>query len=342
MVVLEDRLTDRPFDIALVLSGGNALGAYQGGAYQALHDRGMQPSWIAGASAGAVNGAMICGNAADRRVDRLRTLWACGPMVEDALDLPGMVETSRRSLSAMATLAFGHPGFFTPRHLLGAWWNPLGSNEPASLYDLRPLEDTLRRLVDFDLLNAGAPRLTLTAVDVRSGEDVAFHSGVDRIGPAHVRASASLLPVFPPVAIGDRLLADAGISANLPLDVILAEKWERPLLCIAIDLLPLRATWPSTLGDVASRAQDLVFATQSRRALAAWQAIFDAHGDAPPHRLSRARPRGRGQGVRLFDVVVTGTVARWHGGYGKNARCAGQRGDQDRSPRPNHLPGGGR
>jgi NTE family protein len=51
-------LTDIPYDITLVLSGGDALGAYQGGAYEALADHGIEPAWVIGASAGAVNGTI--------------------------------------------------------------------------------------------------------------------------------------------------------------------------------------------------------------------------------------------------------------------------------------------
>ena len=57
---------------ALVLQGGGALGAYQGGVYEALSAAGHEPDWIAGISIGAINAAIIAGNPADRRVERLR------------------------------------------------------------------------------------------------------------------------------------------------------------------------------------------------------------------------------------------------------------------------------
>ena len=42
-----------PYDnIALVLQGGGALGAYQGGVYQALHEAEVEPNWVAGISIG--------------------------------------------------------------------------------------------------------------------------------------------------------------------------------------------------------------------------------------------------------------------------------------------------
>jgi predicted acylesterase/phospholipase RssA len=132
--------------------------------------------------------------------------------------------------------------------LVGPWWNRLGNDEPASLYDLRPLANTLQRLVDFDRLNRGSPRLSVTAVDIQSGEDVAFDTSSCWIGCDEVRASAALIPLFPPFAIGERLRGDAGISVNLPLDIILSEKRDRPLLCIAVDLLPQSGARPCNAG----------------------------------------------------------------------------------------------
>src|SRR5882724_7070687 len=65
-----------PFEcIALVLQGGGALGAYQAGVYEALSEADLHPDWIAGISIGAINGALIAGNAPEARVDKLRAFW---------------------------------------------------------------------------------------------------------------------------------------------------------------------------------------------------------------------------------------------------------------------------
>src|ERR1700737_1264240 len=65
-----------PFEcVALVLQGGGALGAYQAGAYEALAEAGIHPNWIAGTSIGAINAAIIAGNPAKSRIDRLREFW---------------------------------------------------------------------------------------------------------------------------------------------------------------------------------------------------------------------------------------------------------------------------
>src|SRR5271167_3932051 len=65
-----------PFDcIALMLQGGGALGAYQGGVYQGLAEARLHPDWVAGISIGAINAAIIAGNAPEARVDKLKAFW---------------------------------------------------------------------------------------------------------------------------------------------------------------------------------------------------------------------------------------------------------------------------
>jgi predicted acylesterase/phospholipase RssA len=59
----------------LLLQGGGALGSYQAGVYAALAEAELQPDWVAGISIGAINGALIAGNAPERRVEQLKTFW---------------------------------------------------------------------------------------------------------------------------------------------------------------------------------------------------------------------------------------------------------------------------
>jgi predicted acylesterase/phospholipase RssA len=56
--------------IELLLQGGGALGAYQAGGYQTLSEAPLQPHWAAGISIGAVNAALVAGNAPENRVAR--------------------------------------------------------------------------------------------------------------------------------------------------------------------------------------------------------------------------------------------------------------------------------
>ena len=61
--------------IVLVLQGSGALGAYQAGVYQALHEAGIEPDWVIGTSIGAINASLIAGNAQEDRLPRLKDFW---------------------------------------------------------------------------------------------------------------------------------------------------------------------------------------------------------------------------------------------------------------------------
>lgn len=272
---------------------------------------------MAGASVGAVNGALICGNSTGERLERLRALWM--PASGDSAPA-SLWEEARRTGAALWTVATGRSDLFVPRNLLGPWWNPFGNPEPSSLYDATPMLATLERLIDFELLNRAAPRFSASAVDVETGEDVVFDTSTQALGGDHLRASAALLPIFSPVEIGGRLLGDAGISANLPLDSVLGEPRDRPLLCIAVDLVPLRAPRPGTLGGTILRMQDLMFASQSRRAIAAWQAIFDERarrGDAASVTILHLAYSDQSREVsgKAFDFSPESAAARWQAGH---------------------------
>ena len=259
----------RDFDVVLVLSGGNALGAFQAGMYEALHTHGLQPDWIVGASIGAVNGALIAGSPPAGRIAALRSFWqphVIGPMDLAHPWLPPGVETGRRSAAAAWTAVAGRAGIFGPvLSALTPWWD-----DRPSVFEINQLAVTLATAIDFEQLNNGPFRFTATAVDLETGVDVIFDTDNHAIGPNHIRASAALPVLFPPVEIDGRWLIDGGLSANLPLDPVLSDPPARPTLCIAVDLLPLGGGLPTTIGEAASRMQDLLFAAQSRRSIARW------------------------------------------------------------------------
>ena len=177
----------------LVLQGGGALGAYQAGAYEALAETGEMPSWVAGVSIGAINSAIIAGNPPKRRSS------ACAPSgTECQVGSPASRllhdDNSRRVFNetSAALAAFsGVPGFFTPR-IPPALLSPQGTPAAISVYDTAPLRDTLLELVDFDLLNSGAVRLSVGAVQVLTGNLQYFDTNNQKIGPDHVMASGAL------------------------------------------------------------------------------------------------------------------------------------------------------
>src|SRR5882757_7675420 len=159
----------------LVLQGGGALGSYQAGAYQALCHQDFMPEWVAGISIGAINAAIIVGNAPEKRVERLKEFWET---VSSPVSWSPVVQGDRaRSLfnetSAALIATFGVPGFFTPRFPPAPLW-PQGSPQSQSYYDTEPLRVTLERLVDFDRINDCTTRLSVGAVGVTTGNFTYF------------------------------------------------------------------------------------------------------------------------------------------------------------------------
>src|SRR4051794_17297456 len=189
-----------PGQIVLVLQGGGALGSYQAGVYQALHEAGIEPDWIIGTSIGAINASLIAGNAPQHRLLRLQEFWKRmeqSPVWSFRDVFPGFNE----KLSYWSTVTNGIPGFFRPNPLAHAGDSyPLGADS-AGYYSTSPLEKTLTELVDFDLVNRCSPRLTVGAAHVRSSQMRYFDSRDGVLGVRHIMASGALPPAFPAVRI---------------------------------------------------------------------------------------------------------------------------------------------
>ena len=254
----------------LVLQGGGALGSYQAGAFQALCRSGFEPEWVAGISIGAINAAIIAGNAPDKRVDRLKEFW---DMVSSPVSWNPITPGERaRSLfnetSAALIATFGVPGFFTPRIPPAPMW-PAGSPQSQSYYDTAPLKKTLETLVDFDRINDLKTRLSVGAVGVASGnfkyfDNFQFRKLNKKIGPEHIMASGALPPGFPAIIIEGEHYWDGGIASNTPLDFVLDEETDRDLLIFQVDLFSARGELPMSLLEAAEREKDIRFSSRTR------------------------------------------------------------------------------
>jgi NTE family protein len=254
----------------LVLQGGGALGSYQAGAFQALCASGFEPEWVAGISIGAINAAIIAGNAADKRVDRLKEFWnmVSSPVSWNPITSGERARSLFNETSAALIATFGVPGFFTPRIPPAPLW-PQGSAQSLSYYDTSPLKKTLEHLVDFDRINDLKTRLSVGAVGVTSGnfkyfDNFEFKKLGKKIGPEHVMASGALPPGFPSVVIDGEHYWDGGISSNTPLDFVLDEETDRDLLIFQVDLFSARGELPMTLLEAAEREKDIRFSSRTR------------------------------------------------------------------------------
>jgi NTE family protein len=258
-----------PFErIALLLQGGGALGSYQAGVYAALAEAELQPDWVAGISIGAINGALIAGNAPERRVERLRKFWeitAATHGLDTWLASAPVNEIMRgwmNQTSAAMALLGGVPGFFTPR--VQAPWPIAAEGGATSYYDTAKLRSTLESLVDFDRINAGPVRFTVGAVNVRSGNLVCFDTQTHRIGPEHVLASGALPPGFPAVEIEGEHYWDGGLVSNTPLEWVVESMPRQDTLTFQVDLWSARGDFPRDIAEVETRRKEIIYSSRTR------------------------------------------------------------------------------
>lgn len=255
-----------PGQVVLVMQGGGALGAFQAGVYEAMHEAGIEPDWVVGTSIGAINAAIIAGNAPRDRVERLKAFWdrvasgalSAAPWNLFELDLdPG---NQRHNLGVVMQ---GVPGFFTPNPC--AWLGAdarLGVTE-ASYYSTAPLRRTLTELVDLEHLGGRATRLTLGAVNVRSGRMRYFDSRDETIGIDHVMASGALPPAFPAVMIDGEPYWDGGVYSNTPIEVVMDDDPRRDSVIFATRLWQQEDEAPQSIAQVTSRLKDVQFASRA-------------------------------------------------------------------------------
>jgi len=251
--------------IALVLQGGGALGAYQGGVYQALHEAGLEPDWIAGVSIGGINGAIIAGNPPERRVERLRQFWDSITARPTSLFVPDGDDARRLAnmWSSALTMALGQPGFFVPT-VPNPWLSPRGSATATSFYDHAPLRQTLHELVDFDYLNSNGTRYACGSVNVRSGNFLYFDTTETIIEPEHVMASAALPPAMPMMRVGTDWFWDGGVVSNTPLQHVFDNLGGLSTLIFQVDLFSARGRLPRDMGDVLARQKQIQYSSRTR------------------------------------------------------------------------------
>jgi NTE family protein len=150
------------------------------------------------------------------------------------------------------TPLFGQRGFFQPR-ATSPWLQPPGAQGVTSYYDSGALRDTLERLIDFDLLNDGRKRLSIGAVNVRTGNFIYFDTEKQRIGPEHIMASGALPPALPAVKIEGEYYWDGGIVSNTPLQYLLERDEHQSSLVFQVDLFSARGALPRQMPDVLTR-----------------------------------------------------------------------------------------
>ena len=256
-----DAAPDITGQIVLVFQGGGALGAYQAGVYQALHDGKVKPDWVIGTSIGAINGAIIAGNPPENRIARLTQFWngVARPGVGAASWLPGLANWLRD----LAVVTQGVPSFFTPQLESWAGIQARGRSGHAAFYSTGPLRETLSSLVDFDYLNRKTTRLTVGTVNVRSGRMRYFTNRDALLDVEHVMASAAFPPGFPSVQLEGESYWDGGIYSNTPLEAVLDDRPRRDSVIFSVQLWPSNGPEPESILQVMSRQRDIQYSSRA-------------------------------------------------------------------------------
>ncbi len=267
--------------IVLIFQGGGSLGAYQAGVYEGMAEAGIDPTWVAGISIGAINAAIVAGNPPEKRVERLRDFWetVCRPpsmsasFAAEAVNMLGFgfapfqesvkhtIDKAFGSYAATMAILEGQNEFFYPRPFAPGFGNP----SQVSFYDTAPLKATLERLVDFDRINhKDSMRISLGSTNVGTGNFVFFDNRHMKIGPEHIMASGSLPPGFPATEIDGEYYWDGGCVSNTPLLYIMNESNNQDSLIFQVDLWSAHGKLPSNIFEVTERQKDIQYSSRTR------------------------------------------------------------------------------
>ncbi|WP_028450548.1 patatin-like phospholipase family protein [Chitinibacter tainanensis] len=237
-------------NIALLLQGGGALGAYELGVLRRMHEQGLLPvKMVAGVSIGAVNTAVLVGSKHANPLTALETLW----QKLTVPNIPFAPQIVEQNLSLL-----GNPHMSRLR--TDVWNMPRWT----SVYSADPLRELLTELVDFDKLNASETIVQLSAVQIESGEIATFSNrDGQRLEMEHVIASLSIPPMFPPVVIEGKHYWDGGLFDNAPLGAMInALPPQSEAHFVIVNLFPLKGQVPGNLVETQDRMLEIIFSNK--------------------------------------------------------------------------------
>ncbi len=304
--------------VTLVLQGGGALGAYQAGVYQAMHEAGIEPDWVIGTSIGAINASLIAGNDPLARLAALKEFWGRMETRNAATPWSGAPRVASSlfgdpfaAIDNISTFICGIPGFFEPNYsgLFGGAQKKLGV-EKASLYSTRPLRKTLAELIDFDLVNRKSPRLTVGAARVGTGLLCYFDSRDMALSIDHVMASGALPLAFPPIYIDGHYYWDGGILSNTPIEAVFDDVKRRDGVVFTVHVWNAHGANPETLWQVLNRQKDIQYSSRDATHIARQKQIHKLRHIIKE--LAAHLPEEKQHDETVKDLVSYGCLTRMH------------------------------
>jgi len=295
--------------IVLVLQGGGALGAYQVGVYEALHDAGIEPDWVIGTSIGAINAALIAGNRREDRMNRLNAFWRHVELpatIAGPFDWLGMGNL----FANMTTVMRGIPAFFEPNLAALRGARASVGVEAASYYSTEPLRRTLGELVDFRAMSGGPTRLTVGAVNASTGAMRYFDSRKEDLCVEHVMASGALPPAFPAVRVDNEPYWDGGIYSNTPIEAVLDDNPRRSSLIFAVNVWHQSGPEPESIWQVMGRQKDIQYASRADSHIARQKQIHRLRHVI--RELARQLPANRRHDAHVKELAAWGCSTTMH------------------------------
>lgn len=241
-------------NLALVLSGGGAKGAFQVGVLDFLNEKGVDFKIIAGVSTGALQAVMY----AQGDIKALMQIW-------QDIRSAGDIYTER---------------------LIGLLGGFLGAD---SIYINGPLAEKIKKHVDPEKIRAGKRKLRIGVVSLQGGEFQVITEDSPNLAE-WILASASIPVFFPPVNIGDEQFVDGGVRNITPLKAALDEKPDGCLVVLASSLKLEKQNKPlNGVVEIGLRALEIMTDEILREDIetAKWINDILEAGIVPKHRLFR-------------------------------------------------------
>jgi NTE family protein len=280
MLQIRDTTTSR-HETVLVMQGGGSLGAYECGVYKTLEKHGIEFDIVAGTSIGAVNAAIIAGSKDKSPAKTLEKFWF---LMAERTTPSYLADSVRAIFSSMFVSLYGNKNAFEPvwRHPASLFnYYSIFSNYtriPPHLYDVKPLEDTLAKFVDYEKINkqyrsgtntksdssnetkGASPRLIMTCTDIQRSESVTFDSDHMELDAGHVIACTGF-PFYGLAwaKIDDMYLWDGSLLSNTPLREVIDASPKNHKRVYIVNLFPkIQRELPTNIFDIWHRARDII------------------------------------------------------------------------------------
>jgi NTE family protein len=280
MMLIRDTSTAK-HETVLVLQGGGGLGAYECGVYKAMEKHGIEFDIVAGTSIGAVNAAIIAGSNDESSAKTLENFWFS---LAERITPSFLADNVRAIFSSIIVSLYGNKNAFEPVwRYPGSLFNyySIFSNYtriPPHLYDVKPLEDTLAKFVNFDRINKQyknattthsesgnkakriSPRLIMTCTDIQRSESVTFDSDHMELDAGHVIACTG----FPFYGLAwtkkeNLYLWDGSLLSNTPLREVIDASPKNHKRVYIVNLFPkIQRELPTNMFDIWHRARDII------------------------------------------------------------------------------------